>query len=73
MRTITSVSAPLVVYAGREDDGVYVSRDGGASWEAMNTGLPAGTSVRSLIVGGTGAGCPRLYAGTRAGGVWVWR
>lgn len=69
----TDISAPLVVYAGREDYGVYVSRDGGASWEAMNTGLPAGTSVRSLAIGGTGAGCPRLYAGTRAGMVWVWR
>lgn len=73
LRTGTDASSPLVVYAGREDYGVYVSRDGGASWEAMNTGLPAGTSVRSLIVGGTSAGCPRLYAGTRAGMVWVWR
>jgi hypothetical protein len=73
LRTGTDASSPLVIYAGREEYGVYVSRDGGASWEAMNTGLPAGTSVRSLIVGGAGAGCPRLYAGTRAGGVWVWR
>lgn len=67
-----AVDVNPIVYAGREDQGVYRSTDGGMSWEAMNSGMPAGTSIRSLSFGGAEASCPTLYAGSRAGAVWIW-
>jgi len=39
----------------------------------MNTGLPAGTSVRSLITTSGAGNCPSIYAGTRERGIWIWR
>lgn len=65
--------ASNTAYAGREDHGVYRTTNGGFSWQAMNTGLPAGISVRSLATTGGAFSCPRIYAGTRENMVWVWR
>jgi len=62
-----------VVYAGREDHGVYYTTNGGFTWKAMNAGLPAGASVRSLITTGGAGSCPSIYAGTRERGIWTWR
>jgi hypothetical protein len=62
-----------VVYAGLEGGGVYRSQTAGASWEPFDSGLPAGSNVRSLAVTLGTTGCTRLYAGTVAGDVWAWR
>ena len=45
--------------------GVFLSTDNGASWTAVNNGLPPYTDVNSLAVLGT-----NLFAGTRGSGVW---
>ena len=66
----TIVQHPVVknlFYAGTEDDGVFVSADGGKSWTAMNHGLKHLT-VYSIA-------CDRshsdiLYVGTHGGGVY---
>ena len=65
-------SSTTVVYAGREDHGVYRTLNSGFTWEAMNTGLPTGTSVRSLVSTSGAGGCTSLYAGTRERGIWGW-
>jgi len=55
----------LVLYAALAGAGVYQSGDGGASWSARNTGLPAGTDGLSLLVQPSNPG--GLYVGTSAG------
>jgi len=56
---------PTTLYAGT-DGGVYKSTDGGANWQAINTGL-TNLGVNALAID------PRtpttLYAGTAGGGV----
>lgn len=50
--------------------GVYVSRDGGASWSGANDGLPAKTDGYALLEmpsGGVNPSGPTLYVGTSAG------
>ena len=42
-------SNPAVVYASRNEDGVYKSTNGGASWGAINTGI-FGTSGGRLYI-----------------------
>ncbi|HMZ22773.1 MAG TPA: Ig-like domain-containing protein, partial [Blastocatellia bacterium] len=49
------------LFAGT-DGGVFRSTDQGASWNAVNTGLPAGLSVRTFAVSGG-----KLYAGSFLG------
>jgi photosystem II stability/assembly factor-like uncharacterized protein len=50
--TISSLAeSPLkfgLLYAGTDDGNVWVSRNGGGSWDAINTGLPAGKWVSSI-------------------------
>ncbi len=57
------------LYLGRRDDGsdygVYAWN--GSSWQAMNTGLPANTTVKSLLADGT-----NLWAATPGQGVYYW-
>jgi hypothetical protein len=46
-------------------NGVFLSRDNGKSWTAINSGWPAETQVTCLGVSGA-----YLFAGTYGGGVW---
>ncbi|MBN1920388.1 MAG: hypothetical protein JW892_04035, partial [Anaerolineae bacterium] len=57
------------LYAGTGGGGVFVSRDGGASWQAASAGL-TNTDVRALALDGREG---TLYAGTQGGGVFVSR
>jgi len=53
------------LYAGTDDDGVYLSVDSGATWTAVPTGMPTNTRIWSLA-----ATSGYLFAGTDSG---VWR
>lgn len=58
------------LYASHDGDGVLYSRNGGATWEWMSTGLPitdASFRVRGLSLSDDS----RLFASTRAG-IWMW-
>lgn len=65
--TIDRSVSPNAVYIGTHGLGVYVSKDDGASWTAMNDGLGS-LFVTTLQVS---ASQPKvLYAGTENRGVW---
>ena len=65
--TIDRSVSPNVVYIGKYGMGVYVSKDDGASWTAMNDGLGS-LFITTLQVS---EGQPKvLYAGTKDRGVW---
>jgi photosystem II stability/assembly factor-like uncharacterized protein len=53
------------LFAGTDDNGVYLSVDGGITWTSFNSGIPANTRVWSMAVSSEG-----IFAGTSAG-VWV--
>jgi len=40
---------PNLVWAGAEGDGVYLSTDGGTTWEARDHGLPSGAGVSAAV------------------------
>ncbi|HOX82203.1 MAG TPA: glycosyl hydrolase [Chryseolinea sp.] len=52
LSTITSLSeSPLkfgLLYAGTDDGNVWVSKNGGGSWDAVNSGLPADRWISSI-------------------------
>ena len=54
-----------IVYAATTENGVYLTADGGATWEAANTGLPA-TSIshfsHPFIVNDTSYFCASTYS-----------
>lgn len=61
-----------IVYLGTERDGVFVSRDGGATWSSWNEGLwnqttGSGTMADVLQASADGR---LLYLGTSGAGVW---
>jgi photosystem II stability/assembly factor-like uncharacterized protein len=59
--------SPGIIYVGTEEEGVFVSRDGGNTWTTFNEGLER-LSVTKLAIS---ASQPKiLYAGIRYGGVW---
>jgi photosystem II stability/assembly factor-like uncharacterized protein len=65
---------PNVVYLATGQDGVYISRDGGATWSSWNEGLwnrvaggSGGTATRVLQLSADGR---LLYFGTDGSGVW---
>jgi photosystem II stability/assembly factor-like uncharacterized protein len=64
---IDHVTSPDTLYAGTDDQGVLVSKDGGTSWTAFNPGLGM-MHITELEV--SSARPTTLYAGTRHGGVW---
>jgi photosystem II stability/assembly factor-like uncharacterized protein len=39
---------PEAIYVGTTDQGIFVSRDGGTSWQAARSGLPQGMAVNDL-------------------------
>ena len=55
------------LYAGTENNGVYLSTDGGTSWTEFNNGLEK-QSITKLAISETSS--KRLYVGTKRGGVW---
>lgn len=56
---------PDVVYAGTIDRGVYVSTDGGQTWQALNDGLLT-RAVRDLALSADGS---VLYMASEGGGI----
>jgi hypothetical protein len=56
---------PATVYAGLKNAGIIKSTDGGTSWKAINTGLPSGVSVTTLVISPTNPST--LYVGTNQG------
>ncbi len=54
---------PLGIYFAGTATGILRTRDGGATWHAIDTGLPDGAAVRALALTPSGA----LLAGTDAG------
>ncbi len=59
-----NADAPKTLYAGTAHDGVFMSRDGGASWSALQSGWPARSAVNGLSYD---AGLHRLWAATTSG------
>jgi hypothetical protein len=53
------------LFAGTDDNGVYLSVDGGVTWTSFSSGIPANTRVWSLAVSSDG-----IFAGTSSG-VWI--
>ncbi len=70
-------SAPATLYAGTDLDGIFKTTDGGTTWAAANTGLPAGHfSIHDLEVDPTAsnivyAATGRLFKSTDGGGSWT--
>jgi ligand-binding sensor domain-containing protein len=60
--------SPTTLYAGTQK-GVFVSEDGGISWQPLDASLPS-LDVRSLAIDPASG---RLYAGTWGGGVFILR
>jgi photosystem II stability/assembly factor-like uncharacterized protein len=56
---------PSTLYAGVRGSGVFKSTDGGASWHAINTGLPNPVSVQTVVIDPTMPST--LYVGTDRG------
>ena len=59
-------SEKRTVYAGTDGEGVFVSRDTGATWVSMNEGL--GDLVVQTVAMDP-VGCDKVYAGTNDG-IW---
>lgn len=62
------------VVAGTYGDGVWVSGDEGENWERAGTGIPAGTQVNNVSLGGSAwfaATSQGLYRSTDTGNTWV--
>ena len=57
-----------VYYVGTEEQGVFVSEDGGSTWNSFNEGLKKSNITRLRL---TDSNPRNLYAGTKDGGVWV--
>jgi len=65
---IDNRSATSVFYAGTEGQGVFISKNGGTTWESFNSGLTPMHITRLKMDDATPA---RLLAGTIDGGVWI--
>lgn len=65
---IDNHSATPVYYVGTEEQGVFLSEDGGLTWENFNLGL-GGMNITNLRINDS---FPRkLYAGTKDKGIWI--
>jgi len=65
---IDNNGATQVYYAGTEEQGVFISEDGGLTWTSFNRELGTLNITRLKI----NDSYPRnLYAGTKDGGVWI--
>jgi hypothetical protein len=53
-------------YGSYYKGGIFLSTDNGTSWTAVNSGLPANTSIRSFAVSGN-----NVFAGTDSDGVFL--
>ncbi len=71
---------PATVYAGTDSNGVFKSLDGGATWFAVQSGLPSGMAVDALAVdpnnannvyAGTTLGQGQMFQSTNGGSGWV--
>jgi hypothetical protein len=57
--------SPPTLYAGTSGQGLFRSRDEGSTWQAINTGLPTGVTVHTILLDLTQVGL--VYVGTDAG------
>lgn len=55
---------PNIIYAGTGDNGVFISNNGGSSWNVWNDGLK-NFAITKLKIGGS-----KVWLGTEYGGVW---
>jgi hypothetical protein len=55
---------PNIIYAGTGDNGVFISNDGGTTWNVWNDGLK-NLAITKLRIGGS-----KVWVGTEYGGVW---
>jgi photosystem II stability/assembly factor-like uncharacterized protein len=62
-----------VLYAGTRGQGVWQSKDFGASWGPFGPALPGDNDVRAVLctVGAAAADSARVFAGTRADGLFM--
>lgn len=60
---------PNVVFAGTPKDGLWVSRDGGGSWDKI-TAVPAGTNTNAPGLSGIVMKGSTIYVGTAGSGVY---
>ncbi|MCB9509102.1 MAG: hypothetical protein H6695_02930 [Deferribacteres bacterium] len=58
---------PSMLYAGTYTGGVFKSADGGANWNALNTGL---SKLRVAALAIDPLNPNKLYAGTQGGSAW---
>ena len=61
-----NLAMPTTLYVGTEFSGVFISTNGGADWNAINTGLTS-TNARALAIDPTTPAT--LYAGTDSDGM----
>lgn len=69
------LNASHVIYVASESHGVYVSRDEGSSWDAVNNGLPAGIVIHGLVFDAVehhlwAATNEGIYRSDNGGGIW---
>ena len=57
------------LYAWSAETGLWRTDDGGATWAQIDTNLPSGTTVSSIVL--DPADADQAYAGLRGAGVWV--
>jgi hypothetical protein len=50
------------IFAGSNNKGMFLTTNSGSSWAAVNTGLPANTSIKTIAISGS-----NIFAGTNGG------
>ncbi len=61
---IDRATTPNIIYAATGDNGIFISNDGGTTWNLWNAGLK-NLAITQLRIGGS-----KVWVGTEYGGVW---
>jgi hypothetical protein len=62
-------SNPNIVFTGTRKDGLWVTRDGGSTWQKI-TAVPQGTNTNDTCLNGIAIKGSNIFVGTAGSGVW---
>jgi hypothetical protein len=62
-------SNPNIVFTGTRKDGLWVTRDGGLTWQKI-TAVPQGTNTNDTCLNGIAIKGSNIFVGTAGSGVW---